>query len=208
MWWSSALYTGARKMTDIFWAIQRDADKVPLIGGWMSGRFYSVAYQFAEWEVDAYELDRWVNEANISLTSILDWGRILVHVTDYFPWLKDPVGSLWSDIWRQVTARNTWLWDPITVLWDGIWGQVTAHNTWLKDPVSSLWKTIWDKVTGDNSWLKDPGISITGFVKDRFGDWFWDVLELGATQLARVGYKVLDKIWNMTWDDENKEVKS
>jgi len=45
-------------------------------------------------------------------------------------------------------------------------------------------------------------------VQGQLSTWIWDALLAGATDIARVGYRVLDYIWNLEWDDDNKGVKS
>ena len=132
---------------------------------------------------------------------------------------------LWDTIKGWILGTWEWIENPIDDLWDGFRAKILGNWSWLNiapqyiiDRVTATWSwvnTIDDKIRDvvkvQYSWLDTIDDKIRdvawNHVAAKLGDWLLDWLLLNLTVWARIGYRVLDKIWNMEWDDGKKEVK-
>jgi hypothetical protein len=221
---------------DAFGYLGDTSGKIPLIGGWGQLKFYSISDSCYAAANHINTTSSWSDLVNSALNDILPWDTIRSYILGAWTWLDtiddkivDRARSTWTwldtiDDTILARARSTWTWlDSIddrirdrinaTYPWLGLGSRaiidwVAGRWTWLDsiddkivDRARSTWTwidTIDDRIR-DISW---------NHVQGQLSTWIWDFLEARALDIARVGYRVLKAIWDMEWDDDNKEVKS
>ena len=104
-------------------------------------------------------------------------------------WLDDLPGWVWGWWWPRFRAELTMATALGEVVWDLVYGQLKARWTWLD--------TIDDRIR-DLAWAH---------IAPKLGDWLWSFVVLEVTFVSKIGYRVLRSLWDMEWDDENKEAK-
>jgi hypothetical protein len=152
---------------------------------------------------------------NLGSAAIINW------VTARWTWLDDIDGRIWSTAYARITGSWSWLND----IWGTVRNITRAYWPWLDDPwgtvrtiATSYWNwldTIDDRiqstVTARWSWLNtiDDKIKHVAWVhiRPQLGDWFWSFVVLEVTLVSKIGYRVISTLWNMQWDDTNKEAR-
>jgi hypothetical protein len=132
----------------------------------------------------------WLNtiDDRIRNTVITHWyflnnmgGVVRGWASQIWPWLNTIDDKI------KNTALGTWTW--LNTIDDKIISTAKSRWAWLD--------TIDDRIR-DIAW---------NHVASRLGAWMLDWLLLNLTVWAKVGYRILDKIWDMEWDETNKEAK-
>ena len=157
----------------------------PVIGNWCYSRLTDVYVYIMNLYIAEIEVGRWLDSASSSLAQILSWDSIRANITGTWSWINTIDDRIWSTAGSRI--RATWSW--IDAIDDRIRSTALAQWSWLD--------TIDDKIR-DVAW---------NHVVSKLGAWLLDWLLLNLTIWGRIGYLVLDKIWNMEWDDARKEVK-
>jgi len=157
------------------------------------------------------------------------WGTIKSYILGSWSWLDDPFTYLWDRIKAAVLSSWTWLDTIHDEIWWWSYAMVRTYYPWLGDPFTYLWdrikagvlsgwpylNTIDDRIrdTVSSTWtnlntlddrIKDLAWS---HIAPKLGDWFWSFIVLEVTLVSKIGYRVLSTLWNMEWDDANKEAK-
>ena len=151
----------------------------------------------------------------IGSQAILGW------VMAEWTWLNTIDDRIWSTAYSRITGAWSWINtidDKIMSRIDGVYpwlglgsqailGWVMDKWTWLntiddriRDTVSSRW--TWLNTIDDR--IKDIAWS---HIAPKLGDWCWSFIVLEVTLVSKIGYRVLSTLWNMEWDDANKEAK-
>ena len=125
--------------------------------------------------------------------------KIADRISAIYPWLA--LGSAAITDW--VLARWTWL----NTIDDRIANRVASIYPWLQ--LGSAAITDW--VLARWTWLDNIDDRIRDIawshIAPKLGDWFWSFVVLEVTMVVKIGYRVLHTIWDLEWDDNNKEVK-
>jgi hypothetical protein len=221
---------------DAFGYLGDTAGKIPLIGGWGQMKFYQISDWMHGAAGHIKTTSSWSDLVSAALNDILPWDTIRGYILGTWTWLNtiddkivDRARSVWTwldTIDDKITARARSVWTWLDTIDDKIVSRVRSTWTWLDSiddrilaRARSTWTwldTIDDRILARArstwTWLDSIDDRIRdvawNHVRDQLSTWIWDFLEARALDIARVGYRVLKAIWDMEWDDDNKEVKS
>ena len=226
--WDNVKYY-TRQLAFSFQALAASSKDTPLIGNWCYTEFsYAYAYLMYAYAAEA-TVGYWLDNAESRLAGILSWATIQANITSTWSWLNTIDDKIW---WRARTMAVTY-WSWLDTIDDKIrgtaYGLVTTYWPWLSTAPDSIWGWIQPRITGTWSWLNtiddrivntvltrwtwlntiDDKIRTVAWdhVAPRLGDWLLAWLLLNLTVWGRIGYRILDQVWNMEWDDTKKEVK-
>ena len=185
MWFISEIASFFNLLGDAFRTLADRALDVPLIGNWLANYFYDAAIYFYRLSVDTSELDRWADDVASRLGGILSWDQIRSYITSAWTWLDTIDDKIRDVAIARVRAIWTWLDTIDDKIRDVAIARVRDTWTWLD--------TIDDKIALE--------------IRTRLEDTLWQLLEDSVRMVSRVAYRVLNALWNMEWDEENKEVK-
>ena len=202
----------------------------PVIGNWCAVRFYDVAYRFYRVSIELIDVEEWVDDTRSRVLNFLTWDQIKTNVRGEWSWIPDPVANLWGGFRERILGDWSWIPDPVANLWGGFRDRILADWSWIPDPVANLWGGFYDRILENLPWASDPVNALWGGYYDRIVEtWGWlntiddKIREIAwgyvqdhilgflvdrAADLAGVGYRVLSYVWNLEWDDEEKEAKS
>jgi hypothetical protein len=182
-----------KEMALTFQGLATEALELPYIGNWCYQGFSMDIY------VAQIEFGRWLDDAQSRLAQILSWDSIRDSIKTQWTWLNtidDKIRAVVSTIWPWLNLGSAaiigWVaerWTWLNTIDDKIVDTVTARWTWFN--------TIDDKIK-DVSW---------NHIRPQLADWFWSFIVLEVTLVSKIGYRVLSTLWNMEWDDTNKEAK-
>ena len=135
------------------------------------------------------------------------WGTIKSYILGAWSWLDDPIEGLWDGFRNKILGAWSWLSD----IWGTVRGIASAYWPWLNDPIGGLWGGFRAQILGTWTWLNTIDDRIRDIawshIAPKLGDWFWSFIVLNVTLVSKIGYRVLSTLWNMEWDDANKEAK-
>ena len=145
------------------------------------------------------------------------WDGFRTKILGRWSWLNnapqyiiDRISATWGwlntiddKIREQVLSRWTWLDNAPQYIIDRIsatWGWLNTIDDRIRDTVSSTWTTLntLDDRIRDIAW---------SHIAPKLGDWLWSFIVLEVTLVSKIGYRVLHSLWDMEWDDANKEAK-
>lgn len=217
MWFFRSISARMRLVSGAFGTAADNLANIPAVGQYLEDPFRDLQSLFNTVSYFFDSAATWAGDVQGRLDSIMSVDSVKINMLFEWPWLADPVGELWFQIWSRIRESNPWLkppepepaksiWDrltgvvswlasPVTSLAGGIWDQITSRDSWLKSPVPSLADGLWDAFTFANPWLGDWKFSITDMIKEGFTGWFWDFLEDWAERMIEVAGRVLLKVW-------------
>lgn len=215
MWFTAELHDILGWLGDTFrWMADR-AQSIPIIRNWIGTSLYDAATYCYRLGIGMAALDQCVDDVIHELTSISDriWDRVTSH-PDYFidlvwNWVTDNADRFYA--FTETWVHNHWDWF-IDLVWNWITDNVDRFYAFTSDWVTSNAWRFYD-YTRDAArstwfWLDNIEDKIRDVGWDFTRERLFDFLEFSVTSAARVGYRILNTLWNMEWDDENKEVKS
>ena len=212
-----------------FGKLAYDAQDIPLIGNWCFAGFLEISNAFLSAWLDFGYLRNTLDEWEGKIAGILSWDSIRDKITGTWSWVSDPVNRLWDGyrdkiagtwsflntiddrIWSTAYSRITGTWSWINTIDDRV--RSTARGSWsfLDSIDDRIWNTAGSRIRATWSWIDNVDDRIRdvawSHIAPRLGDWILSWIMLNLTIWAKIGYKVLDRVWNMEWDDDNKEVR-
>ncbi|MCX6072020.1 MAG: hypothetical protein NTU91_14380 [Chloroflexi bacterium] len=232
--WDAITGYTRRLSEDLQW-LGNESIRTPIIGNWCADKLFDVSVYLLDSWIQMVYIGRWIDDAEFRLTSILSWDTIRGYILGSWSWLNDIWGtvtnitkSYWpwlDDPWGTVRTIATSYWSWLNTIDDKIFQRVRSVWPWIDDvygainhQVLSSWSflnTIDDRirqtVTARWTWLNTIDDRIRDIawshIAPKLGDWFWSFVVLEVTQVSKIGYRVFSTLWNMEWDDKNKEAK-
>jgi len=157
------------------------------------------------------------------------WWRAYNMTLAYWSWLNTAPDTIWGWMYDRIMGRWSWLNSAPGTIWGWMYSYITARWAWLNTIDDRIWSTAGSRIRATWSWLdsiddriRDTVVSrwswintiddkirtvAWDYVLPKLGDWLLSWLMLNLTIWGRIGYRILDKVWNMEWDDTRKEVK-
>ena len=201
----------------------------PLIGNWCYVALNTMYADLMHLYIGLTNLSRWADGVETRLGQILSWSTIAANIRGTWTFLDsidDRIRSTagtwirgtwsWIDtiddrIWSTASSRIRSAWSWIDTIDDRIWSTASANirSTWsfldtIEDKIRTSVRAEWAFLDSIDDRIKDVAWN---HVAAKMGDWLLAWILANLTLGARIGYRVLDAIWNMEWDDQNKEAK-
>ena len=170
-----------------FGELAYSAQDTPIIGNWGYVGLMKVSNAF---------FDAW-----------MDLGQLRDTLANWEQYIDNLPSWVWSWWWPRFKAELTMATALGEVVWNLVYDQIKARWTWLNtidDKIRDVVRAELGFIGSIDDRIKDVAWN---HILPKLGDWLMDWLIINVTFMAKMGYRVLDAIWNMEWDDDNKEVK-
>ena len=179
----------------------------PLIGNWCYVALNTMYADLMHLYFALTKLSTWADGVETRLGQILSWSTIAANIRGTWTFLDSIDDRIRSTAGTWI--RGTWSW--IDTIDDRIWSTASANirSTWsfldtIEDKIRTSVRAEWAFLDSIDDRIKDVAWN---HVAAKMGDWLLAWILANLTLGARIGYRVLDAIWNMEWDDQNKEAK-
>ena len=169
----------------VFHGLADTASDVPVIGNWASSPMYDAAIYCYRVSINLSTVNNWIDSASSSIANFLTWDSIRLNILGAWTWL-DTIDDKIRDVAID-KARSIWTW-------------LDSIDDKIRDVALAKIRSTW-------SWIDTIDDKIRDVAWDYISERLWDFFEFAAPKVARTAYRVLSFVWNLEWDDEEKEVK-